>query len=162
MSHRARQILRDSHEIVPQCRRLCFRLADYPATLDRSSIYDIDGFVTPNGTMQSLRQRGTTVFCYFSFGTAEDYRPDYGRFPQSVLGGLVCNQQASDFFSAIHWTYSRQVTGLVSGPDLWHCVVRTIVIDVRTRGNFLAGRLYGSAVCTESHLCTMNPPNHSS
>ena len=33
------------------------------------------------------------MFCYFSFGTAEDYRSDYSRFPQTVLGGLVCDQQ---------------------------------------------------------------------
>ena len=56
-------------------------------------MYDIDGFGTPKATIQALRARGTKVMCYFSFGTAEDYRSDYKQFPKSVLGGLVCNEQ---------------------------------------------------------------------
>jgi hypothetical protein len=48
--------------------------------------YDIDGFETTAGEVATLHAQGKRVICYVDVGTAENWRPDYGRFPASVLG----------------------------------------------------------------------------
>ncbi|CAI5462780.1 unnamed protein product [Closterium sp. Yama58-4] len=60
-------------------------------TTVNAQVYDIDGFATPAATIRRLQAAGRKVMCYFSFGSAEDYRADYSQFPRSTLGGLVCN-----------------------------------------------------------------------
>jgi hypothetical protein len=52
-------------------------------------VYDIDGFANPAATVASLHRRGDKVICYIEVGAAESYRPDYRRFPASVLGRAV-------------------------------------------------------------------------
>ncbi len=49
-------------------------------------VYDIDGFDHPAATVADLHRRGRKVICYLSTGAWEDFRPDAGRFPASVLG----------------------------------------------------------------------------
>ncbi|MER7665733.1 MULTISPECIES: endo alpha-1,4 polygalactosaminidase [unclassified Streptomyces] len=49
-------------------------------------VYDIDGFDHPRSTVADLHRRGRKVICYLSTGAWEDFRPDAGRFPKSVLG----------------------------------------------------------------------------
>ncbi|MGW0122874.1 endo alpha-1,4 polygalactosaminidase [Streptomyces sp. NPDC003327] len=49
-------------------------------------VYDIDGFDHPAATVADLHRRGRKVICYLSTGAWEDFRPDAGRFPRSVLG----------------------------------------------------------------------------
>ncbi|QGV80998.1 endo alpha-1,4 polygalactosaminidase [Streptomyces ficellus] len=49
-------------------------------------VYDIDGFDHPASTVTSLHERGRKVICYLSTGAWEDWRPDAGKFPRSVLG----------------------------------------------------------------------------
>jgi hypothetical protein len=51
-------------------------------------MYDIDGFDTPASTVAALHQTrpGRRVTCYLSAGSWEDWRPDAGEFPRSVLG----------------------------------------------------------------------------
>ncbi|MFC7484103.1 endo alpha-1,4 polygalactosaminidase [Luedemannella flava] len=49
-------------------------------------IYDIDGFDNSAAVVRSLKARGRYVICYVEVGAAEDFRPDYGRWPASVLG----------------------------------------------------------------------------
>eukprot|EP00475_Leptophrys_vorax_P043698 TRINITY_DN8498_c0_g4_i1.p1 TRINITY_DN8498_c0_g4~~TRINITY_DN8498_c0_g4_i1.p1 ORF type:complete len:369 (+),score=6.14 TRINITY_DN8498_c0_g4_i1:159-1109(+) len=53
-------------------------------------VFDIDGFSATPATIARLHAAGKRVVCYFSFGTAEDYRPDYKQFPRAALGGMVC------------------------------------------------------------------------
>jgi hypothetical protein len=48
--------------------------------------YDIDGFENTASEVQALHEQGKHVICYIDVGTAEDFRPDYGEFPKSVLG----------------------------------------------------------------------------
>jgi hypothetical protein len=48
--------------------------------------YNLDLFNVPAETFARLRARGRKVICYFSAGSHEDWRPDAGRFPTSVLG----------------------------------------------------------------------------
>jgi hypothetical protein len=49
-------------------------------------IYDIDLFDAPGSVIDELHAAGRKVVCYFSAGSAEDWRPDYGDYPSSVLG----------------------------------------------------------------------------
>lgn len=50
-------------------------------------VYDIDLFDTPDAVMNTLHSRGVRVVCYFSAGTAEDWRADYAQFKPADLGG---------------------------------------------------------------------------
>ncbi len=43
-------------------------------------MYDVDLFDTSKQTIQSLKNAGKTVVCYFSAGTYEGWRPDWKRF----------------------------------------------------------------------------------
>jgi hypothetical protein len=48
--------------------------------------FDIDGFDNSATEVAALHAEGKHVICYLSLGTAENWRPDYGSFPPSVLG----------------------------------------------------------------------------
>ena len=48
--------------------------------------YDVDGFETSAANVRSLHAAGKHVICYIDVGTWENFRPDAGRFPKSVLG----------------------------------------------------------------------------
>lgn len=50
------------------------------------AVYDVDLFDTPQATIDLLKGRGTRVVCYFSAGSAEDWRADFGRFTATDLG----------------------------------------------------------------------------
>ncbi|MFG3344955.1 endo alpha-1,4 polygalactosaminidase [Streptomyces sp. NPDC048018] len=49
-------------------------------------VYDIDGFDHSAATVADLHRRGRKVICYVSTGAWEDFRPDAGKFPASLLG----------------------------------------------------------------------------
>lgn len=49
-------------------------------------VYDIDGFDQSEAAVAALHDDGRRVICYLSTGAFEDWRPDAGRFPASVLG----------------------------------------------------------------------------
>ncbi|MEA2522513.1 MAG: hypothetical protein QOI81_2159 [Actinomycetota bacterium] len=58
-------------------------------TVDTSvdvQMYDIDGFENHAGIVGDLHTAGREVVCYISAGSWEKWRPDAGRFPDSVLG----------------------------------------------------------------------------
>jgi hypothetical protein len=48
--------------------------------------YDVDGFETSAAEVAALHAEGKHVICYIDVGTAENWRPDYSSFPESVLG----------------------------------------------------------------------------
>ena len=50
------------------------------------AIYDIDLFDAPTATMSQLHAAGRKIVCYFSAGSAEKWRADYGRFVAADLG----------------------------------------------------------------------------
>ncbi len=61
----------------------------FAGTLDTSvnvKAFDLDLFGTSKATIDQLHAKGTKVICYFSGGSSETYRPDFGSFPSSVLG----------------------------------------------------------------------------
>ena len=49
-------------------------------------VYDIDLFDAPDATVASLHAQGRRVVCYFSAGSAENWRSDYARFKPADLG----------------------------------------------------------------------------
>src|SRR5450759_2277971 len=49
-------------------------------------IYDVDAFTTTAAEVSRLHSEHVHVICYVDVGTAENWRPDYSAFPQSVLG----------------------------------------------------------------------------
>lgn len=57
--------------------------------IDTSSdvaVYDIDLFDADAAAVSFLRAQGRRVICYFSAGSYEDWRPDAGDFPATLLG----------------------------------------------------------------------------
>ncbi|XVQ84376.1 endo alpha-1,4 polygalactosaminidase [Microbispora siamensis] len=71
------------------------------------AMYDIDGFNATAATVQRLHatKTGRTVVCYISAGSYEDWRPDAGAFPASVLG------KALDGWAGERWLDIRQYGG---------------------------------------------------
>lgn len=51
-----------------------------------AAVYEVDGFDTSASQVASLKAKGKRVICYFSAGSAENWRPDYSKFPASVKG----------------------------------------------------------------------------
>lgn len=51
-------------------------------------MFEVDGFDTPVATVAALHRslRGRGVVCYIDAGTWENWRPDAGAFPKSLLG----------------------------------------------------------------------------
>ncbi|MCX5481207.1 endo alpha-1,4 polygalactosaminidase [Kaistia geumhonensis] len=51
-----------------------------------ADVYDIDLVDTPQATIDALHRRGRFVVCYFSAGSSEDFRSDFGLLDPSVMG----------------------------------------------------------------------------
>lgn len=49
-------------------------------------MYDVDMFDTDASIVESLHDQGAKVICYISAGSWEEWRPDAGLFPASVIG----------------------------------------------------------------------------
>ncbi len=49
-------------------------------------VYDVDAVETPASTVRKLHGKGSKVVCYISAGSWEKWRPDAGKFPNSVKG----------------------------------------------------------------------------
>ena len=50
------------------------------------AVFDVDGFDTPSSVVATLHSHHAHVICYISAGAWENWRPDAGKFPASVLG----------------------------------------------------------------------------
>lgn len=51
-----------------------------------AEMYDVDLFEAPDSVVVRLHGQGRVVICYLSAGAWEEFRPDAGDFPESVLG----------------------------------------------------------------------------
>ena len=51
-----------------------------------ADMYDIDLFENDASVIAALHSQGRKVVCYVSVGSWEDWRPDAGQFPASVIG----------------------------------------------------------------------------
>jgi len=64
-----------------------WQLTDVPVDLDLDvDVYDVDLFDNDASVVEALHAQGRKVICYVSVGSWEDWRPDQGRFPASVIG----------------------------------------------------------------------------
>ncbi len=59
------------------------------AVSNPKKMYDIDMFATDSATIQRLHNKGIYVVCYVETGSWENYRPDAGAYPASVLGNAL-------------------------------------------------------------------------
>jgi hypothetical protein len=50
------------------------------------AVYDLDLFDTPQQTIDALHAQGRKVVCYFSAGSAENWRADHARFAEADQG----------------------------------------------------------------------------
>ncbi len=51
-----------------------------------ADVYDIDAFESTVGDVRAIHRHRAKAICYVDVGSWEEYRPDAGRFPESVLG----------------------------------------------------------------------------
>jgi len=51
-----------------------------------ADVYDIDAFESTVGDVRAIHRHRAKAICYVDVGSWEEYRPDAGRFPASVLG----------------------------------------------------------------------------
>lgn len=80
----------------------------YTGPLDTSvnvPAYNLDGFDTAASTVTALRDAGRHGICYFSAGSWENWRPDAGSYPSSVLG-------SSNGWPGEKWVDIRQISVL--------------------------------------------------
>lgn len=54
-----------------------------------ADLYDIDLFDVDASVIADLQAAGRRVICYFSAGSAEDFRPDFGQFESRDLGDTL-------------------------------------------------------------------------
>lgn len=71
-----------------------------------ADMYDIDMFDTPASKVTSIHNLGRKAVCYFSAGSSENWRPDYGSFPKSVLG------KPMDGWAGENWLDIRNIDAL--------------------------------------------------
>jgi hypothetical protein len=64
-------------------------MSKMPLSPTDAPVWDIDLFDNPATTIQSLKAAGKVVICYFSAGTAEDWREDYKNFVPADLGKVL-------------------------------------------------------------------------
>lgn len=58
---------------------------DLDLTVD-ADVYELDAFATAAADVTRLHAAGRLVICYVNAGVSEDFRPDAGRYPDSVQG----------------------------------------------------------------------------
>jgi hypothetical protein len=51
-----------------------------------ADVYDIDAFESTVGDVRAIHRHRAKAICYVDVGSWEEYRPDAGEFPESVLG----------------------------------------------------------------------------
>lgn len=82
----------------------------YEGTLNTNlnvDVYNIDLFDTSAADISELHAKGKRAICYFSAGSIENWRPDSGAFPASVLGRNL------DGWAGEKWLDVRQLDTLI-------------------------------------------------
>ncbi|XP_041356005.1 uncharacterized protein LOC121373427 [Gigantopelta aegis] len=74
---------------IPQGATFQWQLTQTVDTSVSADVFDIDLFITSAATMSTLKSSGKIVICYFSAGSYENWRPDVGSLPSSVLGNTL-------------------------------------------------------------------------
>jgi hypothetical protein len=74
-------------------------------------VYEVDGFTTKASVVDALHAKGVKVMCYVDVGSWEEFRPDAGDFPKSVIGRRYAGYEDSE-----RWLDIRRIDKL--GPIL--------------------------------------------
>jgi uncharacterized protein (TIGR01370 family) len=61
------------------------------------SIYDVDLFITTDGEIRQLKALGKKIICYFSAGSAENWRDDYASFNPADLGANLADWEGERY-----------------------------------------------------------------
>lgn len=72
----------------------------------RAGVYEVDGFDVRASVVRALHRKRRKVICYLSVGSWEDWRPDAGDFPRSVLGARYAG------YPSERWLDIRQIDKL--------------------------------------------------
>jgi hypothetical protein len=64
-------------------------MSKMPLAPTDAAVWDIDLFDNPASAIKTLKAAGKIVICYFSAGTAEDWRDDYRDFAAADLGKVL-------------------------------------------------------------------------
>jgi hypothetical protein len=115
-------------------------------TVPNVDIFDIDLFYHPVETIQALHSQGKKVICYFSAGTAEDWRPDYSNFTASDKGNCLPEWSGESWLNIKNdnvWTVMKNRIQLAAqkgcdaiDPDnMGKCFVSLIVIPILNSTN---------------------------
>jgi hypothetical protein len=75
-----------AHWVPPQHLTWYWQLQGRVPSSEPVMAYDVDGFDTSSREVARLHAEGKRVICYIDVGTWENWRPDAGSFPRSVLG----------------------------------------------------------------------------
>jgi len=81
-------------------------LSESPNLTLGAILYDIDLFDTPASKVKQIHSLNQRAICYMSAGSSENWRPDFGRFPASVLGADM------DGWAGERWLDIRNITAL--------------------------------------------------
>lgn len=80
--------------------------------LDRTvdaEVYDIDLFTTTAADVAALHKAGRKVICYLNAGAYEDFRPDSGEYPRSVLGEELDGWPGERWLDIRRWDALRPI-----------------------------------------------------
>mmetsp|Transcript_1383 Transcript_1383/g.1830 ORF Transcript_1383/g.1830 Transcript_1383/m.1830 type:complete len:288 (-) Transcript_1383:36-899(-) len=69
-----------------------------------AAMFDIDLFEAPQDVIDELHAAGKIVICYFSAGSYEDFRPDSGDFPTSVIGNDLDGWPGEKWLDIRQWS----------------------------------------------------------
>ncbi|MBP63036.1 MAG: endo alpha-1,4 polygalactosaminidase [Planctomycetaceae bacterium] len=99
-----------------------WQLAEEPVDLSLDvDMYDIDLFENDASVVAELHARQRQVICYVSVGSWEEWRPDAGKFPASVIG------KDYEGWSGEKWLDIRQI-------DLLAPVMRSRLDECKAKG----------------------------
>ncbi len=73
------------------------------ARVPKAKVIDLDMFETSAIRVANLKAHNKKVICYISFGSWENWRPDKGKFPASVIG------KKYDGWAGERWLDIRQI-----------------------------------------------------
>lgn len=85
------------------------------------AIYDVDLFDTPPQTIDALRAQGRKVVCYFSAGSAENWRPDFAGFAAADLGSPLAGWQGEQWLDTRSASVRQVMLGRLDLARGKHC-----------------------------------------
>jgi hypothetical protein len=74
----------------------------------KANIIDLDLFDNTKATIDRFHAQGKKVICYFSAGSSEDWRPDFGDFLPTDFGlGLATDSTGTSFWPGEKWLNTK-------------------------------------------------------